>query len=81
MLNSERAVQMSVLVVRTFVRLREAALQYEELARRQHDVERRVAQHDVHLADIIRKLREMTQPPEPKRLPRIGFVSADDEDE
>lgn len=79
-LNSERAVGMSVLVVRAIGRLREAAPQYEELARRLYEVERRVAQHDVHLAGIVRKLRELAQPPEPRRLPRIGFAAPQDKE-
>lgn len=73
-LNSERAIVMSVHVVRTFVRLREAALNYEELGRRLREVERRLGHHDSHLAAIIRKLRELTETPKPGKPRRIGFV-------
>lgn len=73
-LNSDRAVEMSVHIVRTFVRLREAALQYEELANRLRDVERRIGRHDMHLAGIVRKLREVAQAPKPSSPRRIGFV-------
>lgn len=77
-LNSDRAVQMSVHIVRTFVRLREAALQYEELGRRLQDVESRVGKHDIHLAGIVRKLREMTEAPKPRKLRPMGFNVPDE---
>jgi hypothetical protein len=78
-LNSPRAVEMSVFIVRTFVRLREAALNYEDLNRRLRDAERRIGQHDVHLAGIVRKIREMTELPKPKKVRRIGFHVPEDE--
>ncbi|MBE7560577.1 ORF6N domain-containing protein [bacterium] len=73
-LNSRRAVEMSVHVVRTFVRLREAAGRYEELARRLRQVEQRVGQHDTHLAGILRALRQLAEAPEPKRIGKTGFA-------
>jgi len=73
-LNSDRAVEMSVHIVRTFVRLREAALRNEELSRRLRDLEGRVGKHDVHLAEIVRKLRELTETPKPRKSRQIGFV-------
>ncbi len=81
-LNSDRAVEMSVHIVRTFVRLREAATQHVELDRRIRELESRVGKHDIHLAGIVRKLRELTTDPTlpSKKVRRIGF-HREDEDE
>lgn len=80
-LNSEQAVEMSVHIVRTFIRLREAASEYIELDRRIRDLENRAGKHDVHLAGIVKKLRELTEVPAapPRKIRRIGF-NRDDED-
>lgn len=72
-LNSDRAVEMSVHIVRTFVRLREAAGSIAEIDRRLRQAERRLSQHDENLAGIVRKLRELTSQPPPKKIRRIGF--------
>ena len=45
-LNSLRAVEVSLFVVRAFVQLREAVAAHSELARKLDQLERRVAGHD-----------------------------------
>lgn len=71
-LKSKRAVQMSVFVVRAFVRLREIALMHKELAGKLKELEQRVGQHDSDIVAIIKAIRElMTPPEEPKK--EIGF--------
>ncbi|CAN5472483.1 ORF6N domain-containing protein [soil metagenome] len=78
-INSDRAVEMSVHIVRTFIHLREASLQYEELHRRLQQAERRLGQHDVHLAGIVKKIRELTEAPKAVKVRRIGFVVPEEE--
>lgn len=71
-LSSPRAVEMSVFVVRAFVRLRDFARSHEELARQLAAVERRVSGHDVELQRVLAALRQLLEPP--ARLRRsIGF--------
>lgn len=79
-LNSDRAVEMSVHIVRTFVRLREAAANFAELDRRLREAEGRIGQHDLHLAGIVRKIRELTDSPKPGKVRRMGFNVSDDEE-
>ena len=84
-LNSPRAVQMSVFVVRAFVKMREALAQNRQLAAKLADLERRLTDrlnvHEkaiVHILDEIKKLMEPAPPaPEPKRR-EIGFHVRDD---
>jgi phage regulator Rha-like protein len=79
-LNSPRAVQMSVFVVRAFVKMREALGQNAQLAEKLAELERRLTGrldvHEkaiVHILEEIKKLMEpLTPQPEPKR-PEIGF--------
>jgi hypothetical protein len=78
-LRSQRAVQMSVFVIRAFVKMREALRGTPELARKLADLEKKLtARLDVHEAAIVQVLREVMQilnpPPEPEPPQRrIGF--------
>lgn len=76
-LNSPRAAEVGVYVVRAFVRLRELLASSKELAQRLDDLEQRVERklqtHDQAITGLIQTLRQMMTPDEPKRRP-IGFV-------
>ena len=76
-LHSRLAAQMSVFVVRAFVRLRGQVAANAAILKRLAEIDRTLLQHDASLRDIYRKLLPLLQPaPEsPKR--RIGFVSSD----
>ena len=62
-LNSPRAVQMSIFVVRAFLRLREWVAGQAELSERLAKLEQRVGAHDHELKAIVRAIRELVQPP------------------
>jgi hypothetical protein len=78
-LRSKRAVEMSVFVIRAFVKMREALRGTPELARKLATLEKRLTDRlDVHEAAIVQVLREVMQilnpPPEPEPpRRRIGF--------
>ncbi|MFH1417074.1 MAG: ORF6N domain-containing protein [Planctomycetota bacterium] len=71
-LNSERAVQVSVAVVRAFIRLRKMLESHAELARKLAALERKYDTQFKIVFDAIRKLME--PPPEPKRK-RVGYLT------
>ena len=73
-LNSPRAVEMSVLVVRAFVRLRELLASNAALARKLDELERKYKHHDDAIAAILSAIRELMNPPAPKRR-GIGFTA------
>jgi hypothetical protein len=81
-LNSERAVEVGVYVVRAFVRLRELLATNKELAAKLNELERRVERklegHDQAIAGLISTIRQLMNPPEPKKRP-IGFVYPEEE--
>ena len=71
-LNSSRAIEMSVFVVRAFVRLRDVARTNSEIGKHLALLERRVTAHDGALKEVFSAIRGLLQP---ARLPRrrIGF--------
>jgi tRNA C32,U32 (ribose-2'-O)-methylase TrmJ len=84
-LNTARAIQVSVYVVRAFVRLRDALAAHKELAMKLQDLERKTeelaAKHDTLAAgtraqfkEVIEALRQLITPQKSTRRP-IGFVS------
>jgi ORF6N domain len=73
-LNSSRAVEMSVYVVRAFVQLRELLSSSRELARRFAQLEARLDKNDAAIAAILSAIRELMNPTPPKRR-GIGFTA------
>ena len=75
-LNSDRAIEMSVLVVRAFVRLRGLLSSQIEMLRKLEELEDKVGEHDEALRAIVATIRRPMAPA--SGTPRIGF-SADEE--
>ena len=71
-LNSQRAIETSILVVRAFVRLREILITHRELARKLEELEGRIEAHDEQIVAIFEAIRQLMTPPEKPRK-RIGF--------
>jgi len=71
-LNSPRADEISLLIIRAFVWLRQAVPAYKKLADKVAELERTVGKHDAALAGIIETLRQLIMPPD-KDKRRIGF--------
>jgi hypothetical protein len=82
-LNSPLAMAMGVHVVRAFVQLRELLASNKELARRFAQLEarldRKLTDHDEAIATILSAIRELMNPPAPKRR-GIGFTATLDHD-
>ena len=80
-LNTRRAVEVSVYVVRAFIQLRGVLAANRELARRLDElearIERKLSTHDRVIAEILDAIRKLMTPPEPKPRRRIGFISGD----
>ena len=73
-LNSERAVEMSLFIVRAFVRLREMLITHRELAMKFSELERKLDTHDNAIQQIIEAIRELMEPPD-RPQKQIGFRS------
>ena len=70
-LNSERAVTMSIYVIRAFVRLREVFVMNQVLEERLSEIEEMLLGHDRVLSDLYQKIRKLLSPPKQTRA--IGF--------
>lgn len=73
-LNSPRAVEMSVFVVRAFIKMREYFASHKELAQKLRDLELQVGSHAEAIQAMVSAIEQLMQPPleEPKKR-RIGF--------
>jgi hypothetical protein len=71
-LNSKQAVEMSVFVVRAFVKLRDTLASHKELAAKIDELDRKVGSHDKAIVSIIAAIRQLTAPPAQKSR-AIGF--------
>jgi hypothetical protein len=72
-LKSKRAVQLNILIIRAFVRLREYLATHRKLARKLQEVEHTQKQHGAHIRQLYGYIEQLVEPAlePPKR--RIGF--------
>lgn len=71
-LNSPKAIEMSILVVRAFVKLRNILATHRQLATKVSELERKLSTHDEQIVVLFDAIRELMAPPvTPTR--RIGF--------
>ena len=66
-LNSSRAVEMSVFVVRAFVQLRSLLSSHKELAVKLDALERKIGSHDQAIAGLIDAIRQLMTAPETRK--------------
>jgi len=82
-LNTPRTVEVSVFVVRAFVRLREVLATHKDLARKVDEIERKVellagvhrkvAEHDTAIREMMAALRQLMAPPAKGKARPLGF--------
>ncbi|MGC2474667.1 MAG: ORF6N domain-containing protein [Candidatus Sulfotelmatobacter sp.] len=71
-LNSKRAIEMSIFVVRAFVRMREALLTNQRVDAKLTELETRLDTHDAEIHELVEAIRELITPL-PANNRRIGF--------
>lgn len=71
-LNSERAIEVNITIVRAFIRLRELLESNEELNRKFVAVIRKLSTHDKYFQVVFSELKKLTEQPVPPRK-QIGF--------
>lgn len=71
-LRSERAVAISIYIVKTFIKLREILATHKELATKIDMLEEKLSKHDIDIMKIFQAIRQLMAPTEPPKR-RIGF--------
>ena len=75
-LNSRRAIQANIVIMRTFVKLREMLAAHKDLADKLNQLEQKVGEHDGEIKTIFKAIRELMAPPPEKPKRQIGFQIA-----
>ena len=72
-LNSERAINVNIAIMRAFVKLRQILSTHKELVHKLNELERKTEKHDVDIQSIFEAIRQLMAPPpeRPRRI--IGF--------
>jgi len=72
-LNSDKAVEISVLIVRAFVKMRVMLSETKNLAKRVDELE---SKYDSQFSDVFTAIKQLILPLHEKKKPKIGFPSA-----
>jgi ORF6N domain-containing protein len=69
-LNSDRAIEVNILIMRAFVKLREMISTHKDLAKKLEDLEKK---YDTQFKMVFDAIRQLMTPPDPKKKRAIGF--------
>ena len=72
-LTSKRAIHVNIIIMRTFVRLRQILSTHKELAHKLKELEGKIEKHDTDIQAIFEAIRQLMAPPPAKPKQRIGF--------
>jgi len=72
-LNSDRAVEVNIEIMRAFVRLRQLLATRKELVQKLEELERKIGAHGEQIQVIFEAIRQLMTPPEPRKQ-KIGFI-------
>ena len=72
-LDSQTAIEMSIVIIRAFVSLRLLANQHKDIAKKFEELDRKYSKHDEDLNFVFKTLRQLMTPPVFPKKRRIGF--------
>jgi len=72
-LNSKRAIQVNIVIMRAFVKLKELLLTHKGLAMKLEALERKYTGHDKKIKDIFGAIRQLLEPPSEEKRRIAGF--------
>jgi len=78
-LNSQRAIEVNIQIVRVFTRMRELLSTHKDILLQLEKIENKLTRHDDDIALIFEYLKQLLNPPQSPRR-KIGFKSNDDKD-
>ena len=72
-LNSERAIMINILIIKTFVRLRQLISSHKELARKIEELEKKYSKHELEITVVFKVLRKLMEKPMVVEKPKRGI--------
>jgi len=75
-LNSDRAIDVNIAIMRAFVQLRQLLSTHRELAAKLAQLERKLEGHDEAIANLFEAMRQLLSPSGPTHGRKIGFGAA-----
>jgi len=72
-INTEKAIEVSIFIVRAFIKLREMINTHQMLKKKIIEIEARLSGHDEQLTQMVQLLKQMLDPKPPPTKRRIGF--------
>jgi len=72
-LNSARAIEVNIAIMRAFVKLRELLMTHKELAQKIDDLERKYQMHEADIQVIFQAIKKLLEPPDEPPRPRFGM--------
>ena len=78
-LNSERAIEMNIQIVRVFTRMREMIMTHKDILLQLEKIEKRLAGHDDDITLLFQYLKQLLNPPQTARR-KIGFKRKDEQE-
>ena len=72
-LNSERAIQVNIRIIRVFTRMRELLMAHQDILHKLEHIESKVAAHDEDIGTLFEHIREMLTPAPEQPRQRIGY--------
>jgi hypothetical protein len=75
-LHSDRAVQVNIAIMRTFVQLRQMLSSHSELSQKLEELEKK---YDSQFKIVFEAIRELMKPEEPEKKRPIGFIAESDD--
>lgn len=77
-LNSERAIEVNIQIVRVFTKMREMIMTHKDILLQLEKMEKKLAGHDIDITLIFQYLKKLLTSPQPPRR-KIGFGRNDEE--
>ena len=71
-LKSERAIEVNILIMRAFVKLREIISTHKKVEEKLKELESKLKEHDDHIVQIIQVINQLITPPQTQKR-KIGF--------
>jgi hypothetical protein len=72
-LNTFRAIEISVFIVRAFVKVRQMVAALKDLQRKISQIERRLTDHDEQIIELVNLIKQLLNPEPPPKKRRIGY--------